>query len=330
MVEQPGQADRGSSLSAPPEKLSAFIAKILEQLALSAWLPAALLAASLAVLYQLRKQADLDVPSAVTELVKDPVVVLIVTIPVVVLTTLVTQSFSFEAIRALEGYWQRRWLLGPLHHLLLFFRLRRKKSLEARIPSALDHGFMPARGSMLRAGLPDAVIKAIEDDLYERPRPDLEAREERLRAALNWRDYGDPTQVAKYDRLLVMLREYPSDGLLMPTQLGNVLRSTEAKLKNTGGDLEFRHSKASAGEPADTAAARPIPHKARYVLHAGIRCDISDLEFTADSTDTSPRQLHRYRYLAIAFGVFSSSGLHQLSSGRRQRSWLLFDTAYHG
>lgn len=221
----------------PPEKLSAFIAKILDQLALSAWLPAALLATSLAVLYRLRVQKNLDIPSAVADLVKDPVLVLIVTIPVVVLTTLITQSFSFEAIRALEGYWQRRWLLGWLHRVLLSFRLSRKKSFQTRVPSALDRAFMQARGSMLRARIPEAVIRAIEDDLYERPRHELEEREDRLRAALNWREYGDPTQVAKYDRLVSILREYPPDGLLMPTQLGNVLRSTEAKLRNTKGDV---------------------------------------------------------------------------------------------
>ena len=73
----------GPGLAAPPEKLSAFLARILEQLSLSAWLPAAYLTVSLAVLYRLREQKDLDVGAAVVALTADPVALLVVTIPIV-------------------------------------------------------------------------------------------------------------------------------------------------------------------------------------------------------------------------------------------------------
>lgn len=233
--EQAPSGDPG--LAAPPEKLSAFLARVLDQLSLSAWLPAAFLTASLAIMYQLGRQNNLDVAKAVSELTKDPAALLIVTVPIVILATLVTQSFAFEAIRALEGYWERRWLLGWLHSALVHLRLRHKASLRERLPRSRDHAFSSARAPMLLDGLPREVVDAIEADLLEISRQDLQGQPERLRARTQWRDYGDPILVAKYDRLRDAIREYPEDGLVMPTKLGNVLRATESKLRNSGGDV---------------------------------------------------------------------------------------------
>ncbi len=229
--------DVSRDLTAPPDKLSAFIARILDQLSLSAWLPAAFLAAALAVLYQLRSQRDLDVAAATKDLVSDPITILIVTVPVVVLTTLVTQSFSFEAIRALEGYWNRRWLLGWLHVALTRLRLVHKRRMAARLLELRDKAFASARGPMLRIGIPTTVIAAVEADLNEKGREDLSPHEELQRAALSWREFGDPVAIARYDRMLLAHDEYPEDGLVMPTKLGNVLRSTESRLQNAGGDV---------------------------------------------------------------------------------------------
>lgn len=197
-------------LTAPPEKLSAFVARVLDQLSLSAWLPAAFLAASMAVLYRLGAQGNLNVAGAVATLVKDPVTLLVVTVPIVVLTTLVTQSFSFEAIRALEGYWQRRWLLGGLHHLLVSAQARRKATLSRRLPQARDKAFNSARGPMLRAKRSQAVVDAIEADLNNTPRDDLQEADERMRKNTNWREFGDPSAVARYDRMRTPARGVPT------------------------------------------------------------------------------------------------------------------------
>ncbi len=227
----------GPGLAAPPERLSAFLARVLEQLSLSAWLPAAYLTVSLAVMYRLGQQKNLDVEAAVVALTSDPVTLLVVTIPIVVLATLVTQSFSFEAIRALEGYWQRRWLLGWPHHGLVRFRMKHKRSLHTRFQVARNKAFASARGPMLLDGRPKEVVDAIEADLLELDRGELDERCELLRQNTNWRDYGDPVLVSKFDRLRVALQEYPEDGFVMPMKLGNVLRSTETKLENAGGDV---------------------------------------------------------------------------------------------
>jgi hypothetical protein len=86
--------------------LSAFVARVLDQLSISAWLPSAFLTVAGAFLLQFRAQRSLNIATAATALTKHPPTVLILAIPVLVSTTLVTQAFSFEAIRILEGYWR--------------------------------------------------------------------------------------------------------------------------------------------------------------------------------------------------------------------------------
>ena len=89
------------------ESFSQFVARVLDQLSLSAWLPSAALVTTAVFLAQVRIQggspsgalralADFDLPDAI-----------LVTLTIVV-GTVVTQAFEFEAIRCLEGYWGRR------------------------------------------------------------------------------------------------------------------------------------------------------------------------------------------------------------------------------
>ncbi len=108
----PSQQSDSESISVSPDGISAFVARVLDQLTLSAWLPAALLTASVGVLLEFRNLRSVDLLSAVTALTADPLRVLVITIPVLILATVVTQAFSFEAIRTLEGYWS--WPLACL------------------------------------------------------------------------------------------------------------------------------------------------------------------------------------------------------------------------
>jgi hypothetical protein len=108
-MESPGSASDSEAV-ASSGGVSAFIARVLDQLTLSAWLPAALLTASAAILLQFRGDRSVNVLTAIRTLTADPVRVLVLLVPLLVIATIVTQAFSFEAITTLEGYWRRR---GP-------------------------------------------------------------------------------------------------------------------------------------------------------------------------------------------------------------------------
>jgi hypothetical protein len=94
-VGSPDSASNDDPVAAgPPDGVSAFIAGVLDQLSLSAWLPAGLLTAGIAVLLQFRSSGSVDVLKAVMELTSDPVRVLVIMVPLLVLATVVTQAFA--------------------------------------------------------------------------------------------------------------------------------------------------------------------------------------------------------------------------------------------
>ena len=74
------EAKAGHTTSVSSEGISAFIARVLDQLTLSAWLPAALFTAAAAVLLQFRRQRSVNVLHAVGVLAADPVRVLVLMI----------------------------------------------------------------------------------------------------------------------------------------------------------------------------------------------------------------------------------------------------------
>jgi hypothetical protein len=52
-----------------------------------------------------------------------------------------------------------------------------------------------------------------------------------------WRDEADAWRLARVDRLLAEYNSYPVDSRILPTRLGNLIRTTEDKLKEAGGDV---------------------------------------------------------------------------------------------
>lgn len=78
---------------------------MLDQLSLSAWLPAAMLVGSSAVLLQLHARPDRNLALATNHLIAKPLGVIVLLLFALVLATMVTQAFEFEVIRLLEGYW---------------------------------------------------------------------------------------------------------------------------------------------------------------------------------------------------------------------------------
>ena len=104
--EAPEQTPSANSSSAP-EGLSAFTAKVLDQLSLSAWLPAAFVTLSGSIVLGFRANNGLNLTPLIAYVNDHPWTFGLLAVPTVVCLTLLTQAFSYEAIRLLEGYW--RW-----------------------------------------------------------------------------------------------------------------------------------------------------------------------------------------------------------------------------
>jgi hypothetical protein len=234
-------ADSGAS-AVSPDGVSAFIARVLDQLALSAWLPAAFLTAGAAVLLEFRSAKSANILNAVGKLTAHPVQVLVIMIPLLVIATVVTQAFSFEAIRTLEGYWRRRGLASLASMLMIRRHVRRKKAIIERRRRESTKALRAAIPDMVLSGdVPVPVVRALEAHLSgrESEAPALEGKELQVFVSTiqTWRNRADAWRLARVDRLITEENSYPVDSRILPTKLGNLIRATEDELRYAGGDV---------------------------------------------------------------------------------------------
>jgi hypothetical protein len=232
------------------DRISAFVARVLDQLSLSAWLPAAFLTASLALLLQFRADKSVDLLRAVRALTADPVRVLVLVIPVLVLATVVTQAFSFEAIRTLEGYWWRRGPASLARTLMIKRHVRRASALAKRRKKASVAAWYSAEPVILEdVSIPIAnAMKAQALELND-PRPLTDELKRELDNR-DWENWCDAWRIAKIEHLRDAEECYPLlQQRILPTKLGNLIRATEDQLQHTDDDVQGFALRRYAGAP---------------------------------------------------------------------------------
>jgi hypothetical protein len=232
MAEQP----RGDGpTAADPGSLSAFIARVLNQLSLSAWLPGAFFVASVTVLAWFGREGHVTLSGVGDYVQQHWIPFLILAVPALVIATLLTQAFSFAAIQTLEGYWHGRGLASWVSARRIRTQLKRKKSLTDRFYVARVKAFDAARPQVLENVEDGLVFLAVEMDVRQKPRHrDLSDEQHDAADAFDWMPYCDPADAAKLLRLDKERRAFPSDERTMPTKLGNLLRSAEDGLEDRG------------------------------------------------------------------------------------------------
>lgn len=231
---QPRRSVGPGSASPSPDGVSAFFARILNQLTLSTWLPAAFFTVSVAALVQFRNTGSVSAQA----LTVDPMRMLLVIIPLLVMTTVAMQAFSFEAIRILEGYWRRRGIASLARTLMIRRHLHRKLAIANRRHKASETAFYAARHRMLKNGIPFQIVNAVEAQILRIEPPSLTGEESAKLARINWRSSCDAWHLARIDHLLNEEKAYPATSRILPTKLGNLIRATEDRLKTTDDDLE--------------------------------------------------------------------------------------------
>jgi hypothetical protein len=232
------RADAAAPDTAASSGISAFVARVLEQLTLSAWLPAALLTASVAILLQFRSTGSINILKAVSALTANPVRVLVIMIPLLVVATVVTQAFSFETIRTLEGYWRRRGPASIARTLMIQRHVRRRNSIINRLHEAYREALGVAEPELQSKVSSATILNALKASLLEQEEPPLTDAEDDELENLNWRSSCDAWHLARIDHLLKDKESYPHASRILPTRLGNVMRSTEDKLVNVDGDVQ--------------------------------------------------------------------------------------------
>ncbi len=223
--------DKGS----PSDGLSQLLSKILEQLSVSAWLPAAMLVGNTALLLQLHSDHNIDIAAAVKNLTEKPLGTIIVLAFSLLLTTIVTQAFEFGIIRLLEGYFDSTHKLIQAGVALRINRHQGKlKELEDKRKEMRELAFEQARRKMLSLHDPfyRTALSYIEEDIYQvenkrTPAPEVA----KMIKGVPWKRYVPPDTSYRLDSIEAQLDSYPKPNRVLPTRLGNVLRASEDKIK---------------------------------------------------------------------------------------------------
>jgi hypothetical protein len=225
----------------PGEGLSQFASKVLDQLSLTAWLPAAMLVGCMAVLLQMRHQKSSDIATAVQALTEKPLGTVIVLTFSLVLSAIITQAFSFEAIRMLEGYWGGTAITARLLQPVVWRHRRHQRRLIQRVKRQRQVAFEVARSAMWTAKVKPHYIEVLEDDFFDVKDSDRRKHPKWIIDAarlMGWRPHSSPALLDALDRSVQKLSDYPEEHRVLPTRLGNVLRAREDKLQRDGGELE--------------------------------------------------------------------------------------------
>lgn len=234
----PGSSKESAVAEVSPDGVSALLARVLNQLTLSAWLPAGLFAASVAVLLQFRSARSVDILGAVQALTANPIRVFVLMIPLFVITMVLTQAFSFESIRTLEGYWHRRGPASLVRTLMIRRHVRRKENIIKCRHRASEVAFYAAKTRMLERGIPSSIVNAFEAQVLNAELPRLTEEENNRFNRMSWRTSCDAWRLAKVDHFLKEETAYPAISRILPTKLGNLIRATEDRLQNAIGDVE--------------------------------------------------------------------------------------------
>jgi hypothetical protein len=218
------------SAAATRETLSQLLARILDQLSVSAWLPAAALVSLLFVVGNLRS-ADGHLSPALHAIGATSYASIILLTAAVVVTTVVTQAFEFEGIQLLEGYWGHSRFATWVSERRSAHYLRRRATLAAKYADVDGIAYAVALKSMRENGVPDEKVRLIEEQVRGVP---AEASLPES-PGFTWFDFAPPSQRRRMDALSAALREYPTTPyLIMPTKFGNAMRACEERARQAG------------------------------------------------------------------------------------------------
>lgn len=241
-----GDDAASSAAKGATETLTQLLAKILNQLSLSAWLPSAALVLIVTFAFNLAEQVGgREQPVPLSQALGPTIASLsnigfggvTLLVMVVVVTTMLTQAFAFVSIRVLEGYWGTSKYLDRIaskkcshHHGVRDGLAERYKKLsqtawqqveaiasaETR-PGGSEPRFSPAMLSKLE----ELVLGTLSEQ-------QLSNKEQGVVDRYEWDSHVDNDTLRQRRVVGNRLSDYPAIvSHIMPTRLGNILRRYE-------------------------------------------------------------------------------------------------------
>lgn len=242
------------------ETLSQFVARVLDQLSLSAWLPSAALVLLVYLVFALGSVLDADPPMcgtekspkecgpsaalglafrSMTEVTLGGVALLLVAI---VVLTMLTQAFAFEAIRTMEGYWGAWGVTERIAARRSTRWASRRTDLDAQHRDLAERAWAQARSAIsaqqaVRKGLGKSVVytpdmlEFFEAAMFQRDSTAiLTPAQEQKAMGIPWQEHADPDVLRRMVSVDKARRDFPKPRRALPTRFGNVLRHHEDEM----------------------------------------------------------------------------------------------------
>lgn len=219
------------------ESLSQLLARILDQLSVSAWLPAGALV-FMVLFYANLRIAKGDPVHAIQAISSMGWGSLILVLGAIVLATMISQAFEFGAIRLLEGYWGTWWFASQLSDLGCALHIWQRDRLTRRKNELEDDAFARARTKMRVHPELRVIADILEARRHEEEAMPAHASESDRQSALQyrWVDWARAKDIRRLNELTRRLEgDYPQvTHRVLPTRFGNVVRIYEDRVHRPG------------------------------------------------------------------------------------------------
>ena len=234
VTSAPGKGE-GSEMAPLTEEsagLSQFAMRILDQLSLTSWLPATFLVGAAFLLFKLDSMRNIDVAKALDDLSDQSFGVLIVVFFAIIISAMVIQAFEFNSIRALEGYWPYLFSRLGLTRWRVGVHVRKRKRAIAKSRKRLSAAFEGAQAQLLKTeGVDWAVVQQLRESVLN---PTIANKADgavvAAAARLNWEVFSSARLLRAMEAAQRARQGWPAAHRVMPTRLGNILRSFEDEL----------------------------------------------------------------------------------------------------
>lgn len=262
------QQESGAADDARPQKtsetLSEFVARVLSQLSLVAWLPSGALVLSLTFVFQLNtvlgykirpKDVSDAIDKALTAMTRISIGGGLLLFAAVIVLTIITQAFAYGAILVLQGFWGTLPVVeGVAKYRCAHFRNKLTR-LQDRRANLTEQLWRNARAEIERQQRAEAanshgqksdILKWTPNILsycgavltHRTPEIELTKDERECALGIPWWMYAPPDLVRRRANLDVRLQDFPWPLRVMPTQLGNILANYTDKIRRDRGNVE--------------------------------------------------------------------------------------------
>jgi hypothetical protein len=236
LTESERQVTVGGPGGTASESLSQLLARILDQLSVSAWLPAGALV-FIVLFYANLRIAKGDPVRAIQAISSMGWGSLVLVVGAIVLATMISQAFEFGAIRLLEGYWGTWWFASELSDLGCAVHIWQRDRLTRTKNALEDEAFARARTRMRVHPELRVIADILEARRLDEAMPVHSSDSDRQSALEHrWVDWARAKDVRRLNELTRRLKgDYPEvTHRVLPTRFGNVIRIYEDRVHTPG------------------------------------------------------------------------------------------------